>query len=202
MYEEAKSKGSYEIENIINKLKSNFDIELNIIKNLSNHQVKQKIKESDLVIDQIYSDVPLAGLASEAVSLNKPVIVCGYYSDFLKKDLKTDIIEKELYINPMKLQEKLIDFIINRKNFYDHYKKIYKKIRKKNNSLTVSRKYIDLINSSLEKQYFFDPNRISYYYGYGLSEHEIKSTFKNLSKNNLEKIFNKKVAQKIIKEFY
>ena len=53
-------------------------IRLEIITNRPNSEVRAAIARADLVIDQIYSDTPMAGLATEAAWLGKACIVCGY----------------------------------------------------------------------------------------------------------------------------
>lgn len=48
---------------------------------MSNATVLQELQQCDFVIDELYSDVPLAMLATEAAIFGKPVIVGGYYSN-------------------------------------------------------------------------------------------------------------------------
>ena len=79
-------KGTEEIRNTIKCLKNeNIDFEYIEITNASNEKVLAELKACDLVIDQLYSDTPMATLAAEAAYCGKPTIVGGYGFEELKK---------------------------------------------------------------------------------------------------------------------
>jgi glycosyltransferase involved in cell wall biosynthesis len=72
-------KGTERIERIVNSLLSRgLQIEWTKISGLSNAQVLDEIRSCDLVVDQLFSDTPMAGLATEAAQFGKPAIVGSY----------------------------------------------------------------------------------------------------------------------------
>ncbi|MCB1177782.1 MAG: hypothetical protein KDK36_09405, partial [Leptospiraceae bacterium] len=78
------AKGSETIETIIKELKKDgYKIELKKIQNMQNKIVIENILHCDLAIDQLYSDHPLAGFATEASYFGRAVIVGGYYLDYV-----------------------------------------------------------------------------------------------------------------------
>lgn len=71
-------KGSSEIKRAIEELVAmGYPFELTELKNVSNSEVKKAIANSDLVVDQLYSDNFAGILAREAADLNRFVIVGG-----------------------------------------------------------------------------------------------------------------------------
>ena len=62
---------------------------------------------SDIAIDQLYSDTPMAGFAAEAGINGIPVIVGGYYAEVYKKILPGPI-PPTVYCKPEELKENLI----------------------------------------------------------------------------------------------
>jgi hypothetical protein len=59
------------------------DVEYVEVSGRPHREVLDAIRASDLVVDQLYSDVLLPGLATEAARLGTPVVVFGYASELL-----------------------------------------------------------------------------------------------------------------------
>ena len=85
-------KGSDEIQRAIDLLKSDgFKIDYEVVTGVSHREVIRRLASVDLVIDQLYSDVPLASLASEATVLEVPVVVAGYELSYWVNQLDSNI---------------------------------------------------------------------------------------------------------------
>jgi hypothetical protein len=77
-------KGTARIEAAVASLRAQgLPIELRIVAGRPNAEVLDAIRDCDVVIDQLYSDTPMAALAAEAASLGRPAIVGGYGWDVL-----------------------------------------------------------------------------------------------------------------------
>lgn len=73
------AKGSAEIRAAVERLRARgLDIELDEVTSVANVEVHRRLAACDFVVDQIYSDTPMAGLAVEAAVHGKPAIVGGY----------------------------------------------------------------------------------------------------------------------------
>ena len=73
------AKGTAQIEAVIARLRSEgYAIELKLLTGVSNAQVLRTLRDADLLIDQVYSDTPMAHLAAEAATQGCPSVVCGY----------------------------------------------------------------------------------------------------------------------------
>jgi|GEM_PF-3224180 len=72
-----KQKGSHIFRAIIEELKCELDFEYIEITNMPNSEVLKLIAQSDLVIDEMYSDSLMAGIACESAWLGTPYLVFG-----------------------------------------------------------------------------------------------------------------------------
>ena len=72
-------KGTPEIRRAVAKLiAEGWPLEYTELSGVPNAEVLRQIQECDIVMDQLYSDTPMAGFAREAALLGKPSIVGGY----------------------------------------------------------------------------------------------------------------------------
>ncbi len=83
-------KGTGEIEKCIERLQGEgIRIEYVRITGMPHREVLDQIAHCDFVVDQLYSDTPLAGFASEAAIFGKPAVVGGYGWMVLEDDRTT-----------------------------------------------------------------------------------------------------------------
>lgn len=82
------AKGSAEIRSAVDRLRARgIDVDLDEVQGVPNAVVHERLAECDFVIDQVYSDTPMAGFAVEAARFAKPAIVGGYGWHELEGDL-------------------------------------------------------------------------------------------------------------------
>ena len=125
-----KSKGSDKILQILEELiQEGFSLEVELLQNKKNDFVINEIKNSDLIVDQLYSDVLCPGFAYEAISCNKPVVVCGHELEKLKSYFISKGIEIPPVINllPQNLKSFIRDVLINPEILIDKEKEIISK---------------------------------------------------------------------------
>jgi hypothetical protein len=68
--------------------------------NRPNQEVLAGIVDSDLVLDQAYSDIPLAGLATESAALGRAVLVGGYGRSELQRFLGAIAMPMDHFVPP------------------------------------------------------------------------------------------------------
>lgn len=72
-------KGTEQVRAAVDDVRrSGLDVELTVVTGVSNAEVQRAITDADAVVDQPYSDTPMAALAAEAAALGRPAIVGGY----------------------------------------------------------------------------------------------------------------------------
>lgn len=176
-------KGTNIIRKIISDLKiAGYKIEYRELIDKPHNEVIKNIKECDFVIDQLFSDTPMAVFSTEAAYYGKPSIVGGYYSLFLKNDIHENVIPPTEYVKPDDLKSAIIKFITD---------KYYRELKGRESQLYVSNycspkkvaeRYLKIINNEIPDYWLYDPSKINYFYGYGYLEKEVKNRIFNFLK--------------------
>ncbi len=100
-------KGSMQFREIIRELQSEgLEIDFVEITNKTNQEVIEEIKKSDIVLDELYSDLPLGGLGAEAAMYAKPVVLGGYYAANLS-EYKPSEIPPSHYVLPDMIKDEI-----------------------------------------------------------------------------------------------
>jgi glycosyltransferase involved in cell wall biosynthesis len=175
------TKGSYIIEEAIANLKlKGYPIDFVKITNRPNKEVLSEISKCDLVIDELYSDIPLGGLGTEAAFFGKPTINGGYYFEEIKKDLPASAIPPSVFCSPEDIEAEIEKLITDT----DLRKKIGRASKEfvDNNweAGKVAGKYLQLFNEDFPEDWYFDPFEIRYILGYGQSKSQLTRVIKAL----------------------
>lgn len=174
-------KGTEEIRECINKLKNKYELDYIELINVSNDIVLKEIKKCDFVIDQIYSDAPLAAFPTEAAYYGKPAVVCGYFSEFYKEYYPLNSLPPSIFTLPEDLYVIVEELICNEEFRRKKGKEIQRFVTKNMNSKAVAKRFYKAINGEIDPIWIVDPLKIDYINGWGI---------------------NKKVQNQIIKEIY
>lgn len=179
-------KGSNDIRDVVIQLKSNVaNIEYVELKNLSNDEVLLELSNADLLIDQMYSDLPLSGLGMEALILGTPVIVSGYGLRSIQDFYPQDYYPPSICCHPKDLLNVLYEIVEPDFTILKAYKAKIKKFFEDAWSIElITSRYTNLIlGQDVPKSLFHVPSEIIYLYGYGLSETKVKLQIKNVIDN-------------------
>lgn len=148
--------------------------------NKPNSEVLKVIAECDFIVDQIYSDTPLAGFGVEAASFGKPAIECSYDVHMIRKILHREYCPPSMYVHPDRLVDSIEKLIKDKKYRLKLGQKAREFVRTKWRAEVVAKHYLSLVDSKLGKEWFFDPNKIRYVYGGGISKGRLKENIKSL----------------------
>ena len=106
-------KGSDLIRTIVRQLGTRYPIEYTEITNRPHAEVLERIRTSDIVIDQAYSDTPMAAFASEAAWFGVPAVVGGYYSAIIGDEVDDEVIPPSRYVLPEELESAVESLIVD-----------------------------------------------------------------------------------------
>ncbi|MDQ3248941.1 MAG: hypothetical protein M3Q45_06980, partial [Chloroflexota bacterium] len=100
------AKGTPTIRQVIENLRQKgLAIEYVELTGKPNREVIEALIECDFVIDQLYSDTPMAGFAAEAAFYAKPVVVGGYGWAQLENELPADCVPPTLRCHPDHIEQ-------------------------------------------------------------------------------------------------
>lgn len=165
------AKGTYEIRKAIDSLgKKGHKIEYLELTGRPNHEVLQEVRQCDFIIDQVYSDVPMAAFATEAAFLGKPAVVGGYYSSLIRQDLGEKWIAPSLFCHPAELEKAIEKLIVDKEFRVKLGQQAREFVEKNSTAKNVAKQYLRLIKNDIPKDWIFDPNWIHYVQGMGIEE--------------------------------
>ncbi len=199
------AKGSIIFRTIVNELRAEgYSIEYIELSGVSNQIVLEELHECDFVLDELYSDVPMAVLATEAAIFGKPVIVGGFYAKQYPLDNCDEEIPPSLYIDPAEIKHairKMLDDVTYRDSLGTRANYF---VTKYWNSKKIAQNYLEVINNEAPKNWLCDPMKLDYCFGWGLSkENWLKQVGEYLGEMGSDALLldhNPKLKQRVIEE--
>ena len=187
----ALSKGSAEIEAMVNNLKEQgYPVEFVRLENVPNHKVLETIREVDIVVDELYADIPLGGLGTEAAVAHKPVLSAGYYSGCMHSDYPAEVIPPSVFCQPEFLEQELLSLVVDRNKRFEIGEASAQFVKNNWNNREVARKFMCLINGDIPANWYFEPEKINCIHGYGMQEDKLKKfIFGYIEKYGAEALF-------------
>lgn len=167
-------KGSDHIRETIEELKIlGYKVEFIEMSGVAHEVIMEQIHNSDILVDEMYSDFPMAMLDTEAALNAIPVVTCGYYAECYRSDMP-DPIPPTCYIEPSQLKQTLIE-LINNPEKRKKIGEIEKKFVEDNwLEFNVASKLLRVLNKDVPMDWYYDPNESKYLWGAGCSKEKIK----------------------------
>lgn len=107
-------KGTKKIQETVARLQAKgLKIELNLIQGRPNSEVIAALACCDLVIDQLYSDTPMAAFATEAASIGRPVLVGAENAEQMVDEVAPLTCPPSICIKPEFLEAELESIVRN-----------------------------------------------------------------------------------------
>ena len=173
-------KGSPKIAATIKKLNS-IGIEINYLEltGVEHNDVLNAIKESDLIIDQLYSDILIPSITKEAGYLGKPVLLAGYFMDIYKHPVFSNHIPPLYHCEPENIEEKLTSILYNLNDLKKQGLFMQKYFSEHFNALLVAKRLISLTDKGIFESLALCPTDFNYIYGCGYNKREVLHVIKN-----------------------
>jgi hypothetical protein len=169
------AKGSEAIRGCIDRLvATGLAIDYREISGRPHREVLDAIGESDLVVDQLYSDSPLAVFATEAGYRGRAVVVGGYYATAIADDVPADLIPPSRFVPPDDLCGAVDELARNADARHDLGAELGRFVRERWSAADVARRFLRLASGPPPAEWLYDPARLRYVHGWGLSEGEIR----------------------------
>lgn len=168
---DVRTKGSLLIAQAINELQEEgVSLEFIQVSGVSNAAVIEEIRRCDFVVDQVFSDTPMAALATEAALLGKPSVVAGYAAAGVSRFIAAEDCPPTLYVEPAALKDAIRKMAMDHdfraqmgsdaKDFVDHRWSIAE----------IGSRYNQLFSGTIPDSWWCTPEDVEYVHGYGLSE--------------------------------
>jgi glycosyltransferase involved in cell wall biosynthesis len=174
-------KGTSIIREIIEKIRGegHFNIEFIEMIGRKNQEVLTELSRCDFVIDELYSDTPMASLAAEAAFFGKPSVVGGYINS-ADLGVNARIIPPSEFVHPKDTEKAIRKLISDRPYREDLGKKAQEFVKNSWASQKIAERFLLLIEGTIPEEWFYSPQNINYLYGWGLPEEKIQPLIKTV----------------------
>lgn len=152
-----------------------------------NSEVLKELAKCDFIVDELYSDTPMAVFATEAAFAGKPAVVGSYYSNRLKDDLPAENTPPSIFCHPDALLSAMEKLIADKSFREELGRKAREFVMTNWQATKVAERYIMLIEGTFPKEWIYDPKNIEYLHGCGLSEEKAKTIIAAFLKTGGEK---------------
>lgn len=168
----APGKGTAIVRQIIEKVSIYVDdFEYVELSGLTNEEVLIELASADLLIDQVYSDLPLSGLGMEAFVCGVPVLISGYGLNDLKKIYPKEIFPPIFCCLPEDLESSLKYLLLNRSYLAELGMQSKEFILSQWSPQQVASRYKKIIfGEEIPSDWWHNPQDFLYLHGYGLSK--------------------------------
>ncbi len=140
----------------------------------SNSEVLQELERCDFIVDETYSDTPMAVFAMEAAFAGKPAVVGSYYVNQIKNDLPAVNLPPSMFCHPDNLEAAMEKLIVDHQFREELGNKAREFVMTNWSAIKVAQNYLMLIDGDFPGEWLYDPRNIRYLHGCGLSEAKAK----------------------------
>jgi hypothetical protein len=170
-------KGSAEIERVLKLLEQEGLVEARVITGLTHSEVRELLNWSDLLVDQLYSDIPLPVLATEAALQGVPTVIGSNDWEYIKNQFRPEEWPPAFHIHPKQLEMTIRAIQSNPKTLVNTAEAVQNFATTRRTAIKVASIYQNLFLSKsgkIDEIRYFSPSEIRYLAGCGSSEEVLK----------------------------
>lgn len=175
------AKGTFKIREAIERLKlKGYPLEYVEIIGKLNIEVLNELVRCDFIVDQLYSDTPMAGFATETAFLGKPAIVGGYAQEEIRRFFSPDKIPPTHYCHPDEIEAAIEKLTMDEEYRMKLGKQAKQFVETNWTPKKVSEHYLQLIEGNNRQDWLYEPKNIRYLHGWGLPEYRAKQVIRTV----------------------
>ena len=178
-------KGSAQIESAIISLKNKgYKIDFIKIVGRTNAEVLDALAGCDFVVDELFSDVLMAGFAAEAATFGKPAIVGMYEYEKVKAAIPDQsMVPPVLVCSPETVEEAIEKLIVDKEFRLALGRKARRFIEHQWSVEEVAKRFLLLAQGNIPQSWWFDPKKIDRLYGWGLTDQRAREVIRTIIKS-------------------
>jgi hypothetical protein len=128
----------------------------------------------------VYSDTPMAGLATEAAHFGVPCVVAGYYASMVERDVPADQLPPTLFVRPDELTDAIELLIRDEAARRQLGERAQRFVKERWTAPQVAARYVALSQRADPPAWRWTPSRQAYALGWGVPEGVLATTIKRL----------------------
>ena len=174
------AKGSDAIRRVVSRSRAEgLNVSFREITGRPNVEVLEALQSCDFVIDEAYSDTPMAKFATEAAYYGKPAVV-GSYAVAMYQANSNDALPPTLVCHPDQLDEAVRSLASDRALRTDLGSRAKRFVTEQWAPDVVAHRLMAVLNGSIPSEWMVDPTTVSYVHGWGVSEATLRNTLRQM----------------------
>ena len=168
-------KGSTRIQAVMEKLVAEgLPIEFRQITGVPHAQVLHEIAQCDFVVDELYSDSPLAGFAAEASAFGKASVVGGYGWKLFPAFLRPEEMPPTAACHPDDLESTVRTLVLDATRRMELGAKARAFLEAQWSEAAFAARFARIVTGDIPADWWMKPEDVRYLHGLGLEEGEVK----------------------------
>jgi hypothetical protein len=174
-------KGSERIREIIGHLRQKgHRIDFIELTGRTNQELKESLRSCDFLVDQLYYDVAISYLATEAAFLGKPAVIGSYAAEELRQAAPGAERPPVFLCAPEEMEQAIEKMLTDRELRCRLGARAKEFVVKHYGPKRVAENFLRVINDDVPDEWLFDPNSLGYCHGYGYAEEEVKARIRQV----------------------
>jgi hypothetical protein len=174
-------KGSEKIREMVGRLRQKgHAIEFIELVDKTNEEVKESLRGCDFLVDQLYYDVAISYLGTEAAFLGKPAVIGTYAKDELRKTARGASLPPACLCMPEEMEQAIEKMVTDGEMRLRLGAEAREFVEKHYGPKKVAENFLRVIAHDAPPEWFFDPNSLEYCHGYGYSEVKVKEMIRGI----------------------
>lgn len=170
-------KGTQTVRAVVDELVAQgFLIEYRELMGKTNEEVIAELKQCDLVLDQVYADLPMSGLAAEAACFGKPTVIAGYDLEALRTVVDPIEFPPSIVCSPDDMLDVVRDLLRNPSLICQAGQRAKSFVYTQWDECAVASRYMRLLSGGeIPFKWWHNPRDKIFLHGYGLSQASSRS---------------------------
>jgi hypothetical protein len=154
-------------------------ISLREITGRPNREVLAAIQECDFVIDELYSDTPMARFATEAAFYGKPAIV-GSYATAMYRAQEDEVMPPAAMCHPDDLEETICSLASDEMKRRELGASARAFMTDRWSNAAVAERVLTALEGRAPQDWYVNPRTIPYIHGWGIKESALRATIRRM----------------------
>jgi glycosyl transferase family 1 len=167
------SKGTDAIRGCIDRLRAEgHAVDYVEVTGRPHRDVVAAIRACDLVVDEVYSDTPMAVLGTEAAFFGKPTVVTGYFAPSIRAELRADLTPPTAFDLPDQLDATIRRLVVDEVERRQLGERARRFVQEQWSPERVAERFMRLIDDDVPPDWMVMPDGLRYVHGWGLREED------------------------------
>jgi hypothetical protein len=162
------AKGTAVIRATIERLRAaGHELDYEELQGVSNAVLRERLSRCSFVVDQVWADTPMAGLAADAALYGKPAVVSGYPWAELRRFIPAAAYPPSELCDPDGLEGAILHLLTDDRHRVELGARARAFVEQRWNAAAVAGRFLELLSARAPAEWVCDPADLRYLLGWG-----------------------------------